>query len=68
VLPIRWPAKRIILALLAGLPMVIVGNIASRSAGAVTWADALIALLVGAVYLLVAQYLLARKWLQKMAA
>lgn len=68
VLPIRWPAKRIILALLAGLPMVIVGNIASHSTGAVTWADALIALLVGAVYLLVAQYLLARKWLRKMPA
>jgi hypothetical protein len=48
--------------------MVIVGNIASRSAGAVTWTDALVALVAGAVYLLVAQYLLARKWLQKMPA
>ena len=68
VLPVHWPAKRIILALLAGLPMVIVGNIASRSDGAVTWTGALIALLAGAAYLLVAQYLLARKWLQKMPA
>lgn len=64
VLPIRWPARRIILALLAGLPMVIAGNIASRAAGMIGWTDAMLALALGAVYLLIVQYLFARKWLE----
>ncbi len=64
VLPIHWPAKRIILALLAGLPMVFAGNIASRAVDTIGWADAMLVLALGAVYLLIAQYLFARKWLE----
>ena len=62
-LPIHWPTNRIILATILGLPMIIVGNMVSRSVGAITWANAIVGLGIGVVYLVVAQYLLARKWL-----
>lgn len=68
VLPIHWPIERIILALIAGLPMVIAGNVASRSTGALGWSETWIALAAGALYLVTLQYLFARKWLHKVPA
>ncbi|MHB8621944.1 MAG: lipopolysaccharide biosynthesis protein [Sulfuricaulis sp.] len=67
-LPIRWPIERIIFAMILGLPMVIVGNVASRAVGAITWPTALVGLGIGIVYLIIGQYFLARAWLGNMSS
>ena len=61
-LPIRWPIGRILTAALAGLPMIILGQLLPRMLDT-TLMVSVIVLAVGALYMAGAQYLFARPWL-----
>ncbi|GAB4507068.1 MAG: hypothetical protein Tsb0026_01150 [Sulfuricaulis sp.] len=64
-LPVKWPWMRIVQAVILGLPMVIAGAVASSSAPVILWTDAIVTLIIVVIYLTVAEYLLARKWLSE---
>jgi O-antigen/teichoic acid export membrane protein len=61
-LPIRWPVGRILVAALAGLPVIILGQFLPLAID-VTLAMSLLVLAIGVVYLGGAQFILARSWL-----
>ena len=61
-LPVRWPIGRILGAALVGLPMIIVGQLLPTALGA-TLAVSLLLLAAAVLYMLGAQYALARPWL-----
>lgn len=63
-LPIRWPAGRVLGAALAGIPMIIFGQVLPTASGA-TLPATLFVLAVGVLYMTGAQYVLARPWLGK---
>ncbi len=64
-LPVKWPWTRIAQAAMLGLPMIVAGALANLSAADISWTDTIVALTIGVIYLAIAQYLLARKWLHK---
>jgi O-antigen/teichoic acid export membrane protein len=61
-LPVRWPVARMLAAALAGLPMLILGQLLPLAVDA-TLAISLLALTAGVAYLGSAQFMLARPWL-----
>lgn len=61
-LPIRWPVGRILGAALVGLPMIILGQLLPKVFDA-TLAISLVVLAIGVLYMVGAQYVLARPWL-----
>jgi len=61
-LPISWPVERILVAALVGIPMIVLGQVLPMAVD-MTLAPALFALALGILYLLGAQYVLARPWL-----
>ncbi len=65
-LPIRWPLPSIGAALLLALPLVLGFRLAHWLLPQFTVLTAILALLLGGSYLVVAEYLLAREWMKKL--
>ena len=64
-LPVRWPCRRIVYAILLGTPMIIGFKIINMLMLEINVLNAIIVLLLGGLYLIIAQYIMAKRWLKK---
>lgn len=64
-LNVKWPRWRIALAVIAGLPLLIGGELINHFAPSANTMQALMVVALAAFYLVVMQYLLARSWIHR---
>ncbi len=64
VLPIKWPMRRIGLAVVFGSPLIAGGYSIAKANMSIGLATASVMIILTATYLVIVQYLIARKWLR----
>lgn len=62
-LPVKWPVRRIAYAFLLSLPLFISMKVVAVNMDRITIGESLIVLIIGGLYLVLAEYILARRWL-----
>lgn len=65
-LPVAWPIRRIMYALVLGVPLCLVGRLMGVGLGELSESKAVIALVISGLVMVALQYIMAKAWLREM--